>query len=137
MRQVVLLALVACCGCTAVLGLDERGRAEGEAGIADTDVADASTDTATPPDTFMPMDTFVAMDTAMPPDASAPCPFFGLSCSGDKTCVVTQTGSTYSVACETSPPIAPGGACTFFGKCAAGYGCRPNYSAAGATTKCV
>jgi hypothetical protein len=129
MRQVVLLAFVACCGCTAVLGLDERERAAGETGTADVDVMDSSiedsgtvdsseqdapvdstlpqdtaTDTSLPPDTFVPPDTAPPPDTFVPPDTTPP--------------------PDTSVPMDTAPADTSTGPCPFFGlSCAGGKEC--------------
>jgi hypothetical protein len=144
MRQVVLAAVVACCGCTAVLGLDERERASDEAGSADVDTIDSdvadsadedsslpedtSTDTSAPRDTSVPPDTASPPDTSAPPDTTVP----------PDTFVPPDTATppdTFMPPMDTAPADTSSPPCPFFGlSCASGQDCIVTENAGATTT---
>ena len=156
-RSVLPLVLIAAittsaAACNAVLGLDERDRANDAADVPDTTAAvdstvrgddgvpfDATRDTTPSFDAPKPPSDSALTDTMTPPpdapvDApvSPTCASLGLHCTAGQSCIVSRTAArTYGFGCEPSPPSGTrGGACYFDGKtfkCQEGLACNDAY----------
>lgn len=147
MRRLALLALFACGGCTAVLGLDERERAADEAGSADVEAPDTSTDDAeiadsleddsslpqdsapadTSIDTSASADTFAPKDTATPPDTFVPMD-------------TAPPPDTFVPPPDTfvPPPDTSTAPCPFFGlSCASGQSCVVTFNGSTYSVGCA